>query len=561
MNQALQRKQELLTEIDRRKQAIRAELIKRGELVASTVIGFVDPVEGHTHSLCKIKGEWVTSQEEPEVWLPAKLERVLKSTKRFIGILGGRGSAKSVGVTDIRMIAARDAGEKTYFLREYQSSIKQSVYSLIKSEIGRLGFSNFETKHNSFELDGEEVFSFSGIARNTDAIKSTHGFSCFEVEEAQFLTQDSLDDLTPTLRNKPNAGLPRKFKPISEQEQDIANDSTVSLMFIANPGSTEDPFSKRFINPFWEEIQANGFYEDDLHLIVLMNYTDNPWFEESGLEEERAWDEEHRPRALYEHIWLGAMNDSVNNALVMSEWFDACIDAHKKLGWEPRGAKIAAHDPSDVGPDSKGYVYRHGNVFLRIEEKTDGTVNEGGHWAAALALEDGADYFTWDGDGMGIGLDEQISKDFEGKGTQLVVFRGSEGPDDPKSPYNSATKAPIENQKSNADSFLNKRAQYYYDLRDRCYRTYRAVIHGEYHDPDKLISFSSDIALLSKFRSELCRMPVKIENGTGRFELYTKALMKSKFKVASPNLSDCAMMSMRYKPPSEFEPLNFRRKW
>ena len=557
MNQQA-RRDELLTEIHRRKELIRAELIRRGELEASTVIGFVDPEHGHTHSICLERGEWVATSEEPEVYLPAKLERVVKSKKRFIVVIGGRGSAKSVGVSDIRMIAARDRGEKTFFLREYQSSIKQSVYNLIKSEIDRLGFSNFTPKHNSFEKDGEDIFNFSGIARNTDAIKSTHGFSCFEIEEAQFITQESLDDLTPTLRNKPNKGLPRKFK---DYEEEIANDPSVSMMFIANPGSSEDPFSKRFINPYWSEIEANGFYEDDLHLIVLMNYTDNPWFDESGLEEERAWDYEYRPRALYNHIWLGHMNDSVDNALVMSEWFDACVDAHLKLGWEPRGARIASHDPSDMGPDSKGYVFRHGNVFLRIEEKTDGNVNEGGHWATQMAIEDNADYFTWDGDGMGIALDEQIAADFAGHPTQLVVFRGSEGPDNPKEPYQAATKAPVQNQKSIGDSFLNKRAQYYFEMRDRCYRTYRAVVLGEYHDPDTLISFSSDIELLGKFRSELCRMPVKEESGTGRFELFTKKMLKSKFKIASPNLSDAGMMSLRYKPPVEHSPLNFKRKW
>ena len=70
-------------------------------------------------------------------------------------------------------------------------------------------------------------------------------------------------------------------------------------------------------------------------------------------------------------------------------------------------------------------------------------------------------------------------------------------------------------------------------------------MHGDYHDPDTLISFSSDIAALKKLRAELCRMPIK-PNGNGLFELYTKQDMKTKFKFASPNLGDCIMMLMRY---------------
>jgi len=81
-------------------------------------------------------------------------------------------------------------------------------------------------------------------------------------------------------------------------------------------------------------------------------------------------------------------------------------------------------------------------------------------------------------------------------------------------------------------------------LRDRIYRTYLAVEKNEFHDPSKLISFSSNIGLLSKLRAELCRMPIK-PNSDGKLELYTKQVMKSKFKIQSPNLADSVMMSMR----------------
>ena len=111
---------------------------------------------------------------------------------------------------------------------------------------------------------------------------------------------------------------------------------------IENPGSTEDPFSKRFITPFLSALESDGFYEDDLHLIIIMNYTDNPWFAESGLEAERAWDYANLPRALYDHIWLGKFNDSVESGLILAEWFDACIDAHVKLGFEGRETRDSA---------------------------------------------------------------------------------------------------------------------------------------------------------------------------------------------------------------------------
>lgn len=522
-----------------------------------TVVGVVHPQDGHTHSIVRRKGEWSETQEEPVVYIPAKLEAVLKSKKRFIVVIGGRGSGKSVGVADILLMDAKDAGIRTYCLREYQSSIKNSILSLLKDEIGRLGFEGFTQQSNAIKFGSTDAFEFAGLSRNVDSIKSTHGISRYQIEEAQFISEDSLTALTPTARKKPKKGMPTVMEEVPSGDN-LAN---VSMVFIANPSSSEAPFSQRFIVPFKDQLEKNGIYEDDLHLIVVMNYTDNPWFHDSGLEEERQWDFTYRSRAMYDHIWLGAFNDSVENALIMSEWFDACIDAHKKLGFAAAGARITAHDPSDIGPDSKGFAARHGSVVQMVKESDTGTVNDGGHWAAGEAIQYSSDAFAWDGDGMGIALAEQMGADFIGKHTTLSVFRGSESPDFPDAIYKPATSfnadtddsQPVANQKTNKDAFKNKRAQYYFELRDRCYRTYRAVVHGEYHDPAKMISFDSSIELLSKLRAELCRIPIK-PNGNGLFELYTKPEMKTKFKMASPNLADSVMMLMRYVPQARVQP-------
>lgn len=529
--------------------ALLTEKKRRAELKRSlaTVVGIVHPADGHIRSIVRHDGVWVETEAEPSVYLPAKLEPVLKSTKRFIVIIGGRGSGKSVGVADVCLIDAKDQGVKTYCLREYQTSIKNSIFSLLKEEISRLGFEGFDPQSNGIKFGDVDAFQFAGLAKNVDSIKSAHGFKRYEIEEAQFISEDSLTALTPTARKKPMKGMPTELELVKDEDN-------VSMLFIGNPSSSEAPFSKRFINPFKDHLDRHGIYEDDLHLIVLMNYTDNPWFHHSGLEEERQWDFKNRSRALYDHIWLGAFNDSVENALIMSEWFDACIDAHVKLGFAAAGARIAAHDPSDMGPDSKGFAARHGSVVQVVKEKLDGTVNEGGHWAAGEAILFQSDAFGWDGDGMGIALSEQISHDFDGKPTVLTVFRGSESPDFPDAIYAPAMVSPVAHQKTNKDTFRNKRAQYYFELRDRFYRTYRAVVHGEYHDPAKMISLDSSIELLPKLRAELCRMPIK-PNGNGLFELYTKQEMKSKFKMASPNLADSVMMLMRYVPQSKQKPV------
>lgn len=538
---------------------------ERRSAVSSTVVGLVCPEKGLTHAIKRVGDKWERTTQEPQVYLPAKMERVLTSDKRFIVVIGGRGSGKSVSVADICLIDAHDTGAKTYCLREYQSSIRNSVYSLLREEIERLEFKGFDVMHNSIAFKDNDSFEFAGLARNVDSIKSAYGFKRFWGEESQSLSADSLRALTPTARAKPNKGLPAQFKDSSlpGDLEDAA--STVSMIFVANPFSSEDPFSKRFITPYLADLERDGYYEDELHLILMMNYTDNPWFMESGLEDERKWDYEHLPRALYDHIWLGKFNDSVESSLVMAEWFDACIDAHKKLGFEGKGVKVASHDPSDTGPDPKGYAMRHGSIILDIQEKEDGSVNEGGHWAARIAISQGVDAFSWDGTGMGAALAEQMSMDFKGKPTQLSAFISAESPDFPDNIYKAALEAPVGMQRTNSQVFKNKRAQYAFALRDRIYRTYRAVVHHEYADPDTLISFSSSMPLLSKLRAETCRVPRK-PNSNGLNELYTKQEMKTKFKMASPNLFDAVVMTMRHIPhyrpqyqmPDPIRPIGYR---
>jgi phage terminase large subunit len=315
------------------------------------------------------------------------------------------------------------------------------------------------------------------------------------------------------------------------------------LFFTANPQSSEDPFSKRFINPYLTELLQHGIYEDEMHLIIMVNYSDNPWFP-AELEMERKWDYEHLDRAEYDHIWNGAFNDSVEGSLIRAEWFDACIDAHKKLGFVGVGQKMAAHDPSDEGSDSKGYAARHGSVVYDVQEMTTGNVNEGCDWATGLAINQRVDAYTWDCDGMGVALNAQTAKAFNGKAAVISQFKGSEAVDNPDAIYDHVEGSKIQGQKTNKQAVKNKRAQYYYELRKRVLRTYEAV-NGTYHDPDTLISFDSSIVLMAKLRSELCRMPIK-PNGNGLFELYTKVEMKGpKFKIDSPNLGDCVMMLMR----------------
>ena len=456
-----------------------------------------------------------------KIKIPRKLLPVVTTPRRFTVLIGGRGSRKSTTIADVMLMCMETEGADCLCLREFQDSIDDSVHKLFKKRIQHFGLTpNITDKKISFEQGNGT--RYKGAHRNPDSIQSAEGFKYSWFEEAHRASQDSITKLLPTIR-----------APGSR------------LFFSANPQNSEDPFSKRFIVPYQDALERDGYYIDDLHLIIKVNWRDNPDFP-AELEAQRQWDYENLTREEYDHIWEGAFNDSIENNIIKPEWFDACIDAHIKLGFAGKGAKFAAHDPSDTGPDSKGYAERIGSIVTLVEERTTGDTNEGCDWATGLANANKIDRYTWDCDGLGVSLNRQTVDAFKDKSVAVSQFKGSEGPDHPDATYQPAVAFGDTPQKKNKDVFRNKRAQYYTVLRDKIYKTYRAVTNEseKYKDPDEMISFCSNIPALKKLRSELCRMPIKPRTD-GLVELYTKAEMKVRFKLPSPNLADSVMMLMR----------------
>lgn len=310
------------------------------------------------------------------------------------------------------------------------------------------------------------------------------------------------------------------------------------LWFTANLGSSKDPFSQRFFKPFEKELRKNKYFEDELHLIVWINYDENPWFP-LELQKERLRDKETLSEAGYNHKWLGEVSDTVANAIILPSWFDACVDAHEVLGFKPQGVEVVAHDPSDEGADAKGLVYRHGNVILDALEEEHGDINAGGDWASDYALDVKPDVFLWDGDGLGIGLKRQFNEAFAGKRIKTEIFRGSYSVDNPTVLYHFGGER---DPKTNADTFRNKRAQYYWKLRDMMFQTWQAVNRKAYIKPEDMLSFSSKIEGLDVLRSEICSVPLK-KNVSGYIQIMNKAEMRSQ-GIPSPNMADSVMMSL-----------------
>lgn len=460
---------------------------------------------------------------------------LLSKPKRIKIAVGGRGSGKSIGVADVMLMCA-DQGQRVCCTREFQNSIDESVHDSLKQEIERLGVEGFNVLATKINSHSNGSIFYKGLARNITSLKSLSGVNKLWIEEGESVSDASLKVLTPSIR--------------SSAADNNNGESPPEIWVTMNRGSKDDAISKKYLARAEQSLLNTGKYEDDLLMVVELNYTDNPWFPPE-LDQERLDDLENATPEEYRNIWGGQYYDGVDNAIIKQEWFDAAIDAHIKMRFEATGQRVVAHDPSDTGSDAKGYALRHGSVFLDIDMKEDGDVNDGCRWALEKAIIAGADVFYWDAIGVGSALKLQINQALNGKRIESKAFIGGESPNRPDDYYLPRETDTPENSRTNKQTFKNLRAQQYWALKERFFNTYRAVVKGEYVDPDTMISLSSDIPRLNEIRSEICRIPKK-ENGNGLIQIMSKPEML-KLEIKSPNMADAMMMAM-LTPPAIRQP-------
>jgi len=481
----------------------------------------------------------------------SKLHPIFTKPKRIKIIVGGRGSTKSTGIADY--VASRlTTGDLWCCARENQNSIEESVHRTILEEIDRLQIPNFvDTKTAITHSSGGRTF-YRGLSRNITSLKSTlSGIDGLWIEEGEDISDNTLRVLTASVR------LNAKDSERLIKGEDVKMPEIIITM---NRGRRDGAVAKKWLARAEKELSRCGYYEDDALMVVQMNYTDMPksWFEASGLEVERLDDDDKLSTAAYDHKWKGHYLDEVENSIIKGEWFDACVDAHKlerlEKVFEPRGCKIAIHDPFNDGEDAGGYALKHGSIIKRVLSKTKGQIDEVCDWATDEAIKDGADWFVWDFDGMGTGLKRQVSINFEGTKTRFHGFRGSlsgKAQDNADSIYQPLKDNKDEDPKTYQETFLNNRSQHYISLADKMYNTYKCVVRGEYIDPSEMISFDSDgIENIVDLRSQLTRIP-RVANGRGLEQIMSKKEMKAN-KIDSPNEGDCIMMS-EFIPPIEDE--------
>lgn len=203
--------------------------------------------------------------------LPEVYEPILNDC-RYLGLHGGRGSGKSHVLAE--RVVVRSIGEKLDIvcLREVQKSLEYSVKKLIESKIEKLNAgAYFEVQERRILTKNGGVIIFEGLQNHTaDSIKSLEGFDIAWVEEAQSLSQRSLDILRPTIRK---AGS--------------------QIWFSWNPNKRTDPVDAL--------LRCEKPPSDSI--VVQANYRDNPYLP-AELKAEVDYDMSRDPEK-FAHVWLG----------------------------------------------------------------------------------------------------------------------------------------------------------------------------------------------------------------------------------------------------------------
>jgi phage terminase large subunit len=196
-----------------------------------------------------------------------------------------------------------DQKRRSVCVREIQKSLNQSVKRLLENKIQAMNAgAYFEVQEAVIKSKkGDGAIIFQGMQNHTaDSIKSLEGYDCAWVEEAQSLSQSSLDLLRPTIR-----------KPDSE------------LWFTWNPRQQSDPVDHLL----------RGSTPPKDATVLKVNFTDNPWFPQV-LRDEMEYDK-RRDIDKYQHVWMGGYLTN-SNTRVFKNWrieeFDAPRDAIHRLG-------------------------------------------------------------------------------------------------------------------------------------------------------------------------------------------------------------------------------------
>lgn len=393
----------------------------------------------------------------PKVFAP------LEGKARYKGAKGGRGSGKSYYFADkLIMELAQDQNKHAACMREVQKSIAKSSKKLLEERIRFYGLDDlFEIQKTEIKCrNGTGDIIFAGLQDHTvDSIKSLEGYDICWVEEAQTISEYSIELLTPTFRKEGS-----------------------ELWFSWNPKYGKDAVTKLFRD------KKNS-------ILVHANYTDNPFCTSVLIEEAEEMKEQDFER--YENVFLGKPKGNMDGIFPL-----ALVDAARnRKRFATEGVHTWALDVARFGEDSSVLTVRNaGELYMKDTWKKLGLMELASRVATAYSnAEKKPDVVFVDAVGNGEGVAERLVQ----LGVPVMEVKGS----------NSADNEKYENKRAEMYFGLQKflesghidmdeeaelellSMEYYFNRRDRIQLPLKDVIKKELgRSPDKADSFAMHFA-------------------------------------------------------------------
>lgn len=277
---------------------------------------------------------------------------------------GGRGGGKSWALAMLGVdTALRQPGARIACVRETLKSLEDSSRETIRSVINAGGWADaFDVQQGQIICDNGSRFSFHGLGESTGTarrFKSTEGIDLTLVEEAQDVTDRSLELLTPTV---------------------IGRRPGARIIYAINPTNADDAVYRRFL--------ANT---DPNALTIPVGWRDNPLWD-PGAEAERLAFKRLKPNQ-YPHIYDGELRLETEGAM-----WSAAMVADMRVDGLPQDPDrvVVAVDPAGTRGSKSDYTAMV--VMARIRDEGYVLASERrraapAEWAAravALAQEHGA---------------------------------------------------------------------------------------------------------------------------------------------------------------------------
>ena len=205
--------------------------------------------------------------------IPVEFKRLFDNDWRECACYGGRHSLKSHTVARYLLVMARLKKTRIACFREFQNSIAESSHQLLSELIIEYELSDFEVQNNTIvnTVNGSD-FIFKGLWNNEQSIKSIEGIDIAWVEEAQTVSTQSIEVLTPTIRKDGS-----------------------KIVYTYNRLLEDDPVHTRLV----VEGRPNT-------IIINVNYPvaqKYGWIPQVTLDEIE--DDKNKRPALFKHKWLG----------------------------------------------------------------------------------------------------------------------------------------------------------------------------------------------------------------------------------------------------------------